>query len=154
MLYSLSSSCSTIGAHRVTLVKIPMINYEKDRIVITTNRIFMWSYAIRLTRTLHSGPWWPPCNFWNDIFHLTTRDHWFSGFLVSKTLYQWIFYIDLKYPCFVLVSSLSEHMCSPLVCNSFCVVHPSMIKWVHPWFLIVFVLFIRAWVSVFSPALY
>ena len=61
--------------------------------------------------------------------------------LLAKLFINGFFYIDLKYPCFFLVSSLSEHMFSPLVCNSFCVVHPSMIKCVRPWFVIVFCVF-------------
>ena len=47
-----NSSCSISDPRRVTQVANPMISHasEKDRIVITTNRTYPWSFLIQIFR--------------------------------------------------------------------------------------------------------
>ena len=47
-----SSSCSTCGTGRITLVTNPVISHEweKDRIVNTTNGIYLWSFVTQILR--------------------------------------------------------------------------------------------------------
>ena len=46
------SSCSTSGHRRVTSLTNPVISHErrKDRIVITTNTAYTWSYMTKIFR--------------------------------------------------------------------------------------------------------
>ena len=47
-----SSSCTTFGNRRVSLVTHPMLSHEwgKDRIVITTNRTYLLSFVTQIFR--------------------------------------------------------------------------------------------------------
>ena len=80
-----SSSCSISGTRRVAFVINPVNSHERgqDRIVITTRRTYRWSFVTDVSQWLTKLSWRPK-NFRSDDFNLSTRNPWFSSFLVSS----------------------------------------------------------------------
>ena len=69
--WRVSISCSTSDARRITIATNSVISNEggKDRIVITTNGTYPWSFVQ---------------NCCNNDFNLTTKNPWLSRFLVDS----------------------------------------------------------------------
>ena len=72
-----SSSCSTSGTHRVSLVTNPVISREwgKDREMFTTSGTYPWSFVIQIFHNGQTGH----VKFSNVIKGLMSN-LWFSGF--------------------------------------------------------------------------
>ena len=80
----IGSSCSNSGTHCVAHVKHFVIRHEwgKGRIVIMTNRTYLWSYVT--DNQVMVVMYWSI--FWSDEFNLITRNHLLSSFLVSSNV--------------------------------------------------------------------
>ena len=76
------SSCSDSDTRRATHVNNPMVRnaWGKTRFGISVNRTYC---ATGIPNWLTKS-WWRPQNLWNDDFNLTSKNPWFSSFLVSS----------------------------------------------------------------------
>jgi hypothetical protein len=106
-----SSSCSTSGTHRVSLVTNPVISREwgKDREMFTTSGTYPWSFVIQIFHNGQTGH--VKFSKWNEnVIKGLMSNLWFSGFfqLFDPTSEECILSVTIVFCTIFLPSHLDD----------------------------------------------